>query len=124
MDTKKPYIPTHAAMGLRITRNAMRREKTQARTLPPLKKAMDEKIRKELAAKKENEKMKEGDTEREKDMTKEEGDADNDKDFAEAKKIDKAKLHETMDQEFDNIKEKLSKLSGKATLDEYWKNVS
>ena len=29
-----------------------------------------------------------------------------------------------MDQEFDKIKEKLTKLSGKKTLDEYWKNVS
>ena len=29
-----------------------------------------------------------------------------------------------MDHEFDKIKEKLTKLSGKKTLDEYWKNVS
>ena len=43
---KNPFIPTHAAVGVRISRNAMQKERTQARTLPALKCAMDEKSRK------------------------------------------------------------------------------
>ena len=58
---KKTIIPTHAAMGVRISRNAMQKEKTQARILPPLKNAMDAKIREGLAKKaKEEKREKEG----------------------------------------------------------------
>ena len=48
---KNPFIPTHAAVGVRISRNAMQKEKTQARTLPPLKYAMEGKLKEELAKK-------------------------------------------------------------------------
>ena len=102
----------------------MRKEKTQARTLPPLKRAMDEKIRKELAARKEEKKENEGETREEKVETKAGVDDDNDKDFAEAKKIDKAKLHEIMDQEFNKLEEKLNDFSKEENLDKYWKTVS
>ena len=39
---KNPFIPTHSAVGVRISRNAMQKERTQARTLPALKYAMEE----------------------------------------------------------------------------------
>ena len=59
-----------------------------------------------------------------KEEAKEESEAINDKDFAEAKKKDKAELHEIMDQEFEKMADKLKKLSSKDKLDEYWKTVS
>ena len=47
-----------------------------------------------------------------------------DKAFADAKKIDKAKLHRTMDREFEKVEDKLHELSKKEVLDEYWRAVS
>jgi hypothetical protein len=51
MGQKDPYIPTHAAVGIKISRNKMRKEKTQATKLPALKHAMDARIREELVRK-------------------------------------------------------------------------
>ena len=47
-----------------------------------------------------------------------------DRAFVEAKKIDKAKLHRTMDKEFEKAEDKLVELSKREVLDEYWKTVS
>ena len=47
-----------------------------------------------------------------------------DRAFVEAKKIDKAKLHRTMDKEFENVEDKLVELSKREVLDEYCKTVS
>ena len=120
---KNPFIPTHAAIGIRITRNAMKKEKTHARTLPTLKKAMEDKIREELARKAKGEKAQtiskqsilqpqtgeetaaperacSNNTDSSEVITKEELDAVSDRDFAEARKTNKAELHEKMDKDF------------------------
>ena len=47
-----------------------------------------------------------------------------DKAFAVAKKIDKAKLHRTMDREFEKVEDKLHELSEREVLDEDWRAVS
>ena len=57
-------------------------------------------------------------------LTTEDMEGVDDKAFAEAKKIDKAKLHRTMDKEFEKVADKLVELSKGKVLDEYWKTVS
>ena len=118
-----------------ITRNAMRREKTQARTLPTLKRMMEDKIRRELAKeKKEKEKkatmadnnniLSDSNQNEEPIITKEDLESISDKDFEAARKTDKEKLHQIMDQRFRDKEEQLHRLSQKSELDDYWKIIS
>jgi hypothetical protein len=94
---------------------------------------MDANIREELARKtrtkdeEDKDKVKDQNDDKVKDskvVTEEEKEKVSDKDFAEAKKADKARLHEKMDGNFDKIKETLEQLFQKTSLDDYWKMVS
>ena len=128
---KNPAIPTHAEMGIELSRNKMKKERYFAKTLPSLKKAIEakvekdfeEKMKKEIEEKKEEEAEKKGEDEdknfEEKKEATRKGKALND-----AKKEDKEKLHSNMDKAFDDIRAELARLKSKDTLDEYLRRWS
>ena len=97
---RNPMIPTHAAVGIKLSRNAMRSDRSYARTLPSLKTQNQDKIKKEF----EN--------------------LEDEKELADKTKEDKERLHTKMDEVFEGVKEKMSTLLKKKDLAEYWKTFS
>ena len=97
---KNPAIPTHSGVGIQLSRNAMQKNRTYARTLPALKYFNEQRIRGQLK------------------------DQKDEKASFEAKKEDEIRLHRRMDEAIEDENEMMCKLAKLESLDEVWKKFS